>query len=539
MRTAYQLWTLICVALLGYFPSRLPAADWTQLGGSPARNNVSPAHDLPARWNVGRFDQKTGRWLGTGARNIKWVAKLGTESYGSPVVAGDKIFCTTNNGAGYLERFPSTVDLGCLLAFRRSDGALLWQHSTPKLGDDELDYPKQGMVSTPLVEGDRLWVVTNRAEVVCLDTEGFLDGENDGPFTSETVQASNESDVVWLFDMRQQLGVVPHEMASCSPTAVGDLLFVCTSNAAGDGPSIPAPEAPSFIALDRRTGKLVWADSSPDGNILHGQWASPAAAVIGGVPQVLFPGGDGWLYSFRADRGEHGRPVLLWRFDCNPKATVWRPGGGDRNNLIATPVVAGNRVYIATGREPQEGEGPADLWCIDPSGRGDVSPQLVVDRQGQSVPPQRFRAVDPDRGQRVIPNPKSAAVWHYRSGDLDGDGQVAFEETFHRTMGMVAVAEGLLIVGDYSGLVHCLDSRTGRRHWTYDAMSTIWASPLVADGKVFLGNEDGYLLVFALSPQLKLLAENDMGNCVFSTPVAVGDTLYVATRSHLVAIASE
>lgn len=516
------------------------AGDWPQLGGSSARNNVSAARGLPAEWNVGQFDHKTGQWLGQAARNIKWVAKLGTESYGTPVVAGDKVFCTTNNGAGHLARFPATVDLGCLLAFRRSDGALLWQHSARKLDDDELDYPKQGMVSTPLVEGDRLWVVTNRAEVVCLDTEGFLEGENDGPYTSEEVQAVEESDIVWRFDMREQLGVVPHEMASCSPTAVGDLLFVCTSNGVSDRQEdIPAPQAPSFIALEKRTGQLVWADNSPNGNILHGQWASPAAAVIEGVSQVLFPGGDGWLYSFRADRGEGGRPVLLWKFDCNPKAAVWRPGQGDRNNLIATPVVALGRVYIATGREPQQGEGQADLWCIDPTGRGDVSAELVVDRQGQPVPPRRFRAVDPERGERVIAHPNSAAVWHYAGADVDGDEQLAFHETFHRTMGMVAVANDLLIVGDYSGLVHCLDARTGRPHWTYDMMATIWASPLVADGKVFVGNEDGHVLVFALSPKLERLAENDMGNCVFSTPVAVGDTLYIATRSHLVAIAAQ
>src|SRR5262249_53306790 len=39
----------------------------------------------------------------------------------------------------------------------------------------------QGVCAAPLVEGERLWYVTNRGEVVCLDTKGFYDNEDDGP----------------------------------------------------------------------------------------------------------------------------------------------------------------------------------------------------------------------------------------------------------------------------------------------------------------------------------------------------------------------
>ena len=110
----------------------------------------------------------------------------------------------------------------------------------------------------------------------------------------------NEPDVVWRFDMIKELGVTPYSMSSCSVTAVGDLLLVNTSNGA-DCPHkrVPSPKAPSFIALDKLTGKLLWADNSPGNNILDGQWSSPAAAVLGGVPQAIFAGGDGWIYSFR------------------------------------------------------------------------------------------------------------------------------------------------------------------------------------------------------------------------------------------------
>ncbi len=509
---------------------------WTQLGGSSSRNNTPETDRLPVEWNVGEFDLRTGRWLGRGHENIRWVAKLGDSSYGSPVVAGGKVFCATNNGAAYLDRYPASVDLGCLLAFRQADGRFLWQHSAEKLkAGSSLDYENVGMCSTPLVEADRLWAVTNRAEVVCLDTEGFRDGQNDGPFFAEPSQAADESDVIWSFDMMGRLGVVPRYMCNCSVTAAGDLLLVCTSNGVdSSGDRVPAPEAPSFIALNKHTGGLVWADSSPDGNILNGQWASPAFAVLGGVPQAIFPGGDGWLYSFLAEPAGDGKPRLLWKFDCNPKRSEWDLG--DRNNLIATPVIHGGRIYIATGRDPEEGDGQGDLWCIDPTKTGDVSAELVVDRFGNAALPRRTRAVDDEAGETVRPNPNSAAVWHYRGHDADGDGRRRFEETMHRALGTVAVRDDLLVIGDYAGLVHCLDANTGRLHWTYDALAAIWGSPLIADGKIYLGDEDGDVAVLELAPKLNLLAENNVGDSVYSTPVAVRNVLYISTRSHLVAI---
>jgi len=538
-RAAAFILVLLMCALAEAGSAESGGGEWTQWGGSPSRNNTSDAKNLPVEWDVGKFHYRTGEWLGGAVKNIKWVAKLGSESYGSPVVAGGKVFCATNNDAGYLARYPAGVDLGCLLAFSQADGRFLWQHSAEKLKAGRwLDYPNQGICSTPLVEGNRLWVVTNRGEVVCLDTEGFRDRRNDGPFQSEPSEALDESDAIWYFPMMRELGIVQRYMCSCSVTAAGDLLLVCTSNGVdSSGESVPAPEAPSFIALDKHTGKLIWADSSPGANILSGQWASPASAVLGGVPQAIFAGGDGWLYSFLAEATDDGKARLLWKFDCNPKQSDW--DHGDRNNIIATPVICHDRVYIATGRDPEEGEGQGDLWCIDPSKRGDVSPELVVDREGNQVPPRRTKAVDEQAGETVRPNPNSAAVWHYSGRDANGDGRFDFEETMHRSMGTVAIKDNLLVIADYAGLVHCLDARTGTLHWNYDMLAAVWGSPLVADGKIYLGDEDGDVAVFELSNELNLLAENNMADSVYSAPVAVDGVLYISTRSRLVAIAAE
>ena len=117
------------------------------------------------------------------AKNIKWVARLGSQTYGNPVVAGGKVFVGTNNSGGWLKRYPADRrSWACLLCFDVKDGKFLWQHSSEKLPTGRVhDWPLQGICSAPLVEGDRLWFVTSRGEVRCLDTEGFHDGENDGP----------------------------------------------------------------------------------------------------------------------------------------------------------------------------------------------------------------------------------------------------------------------------------------------------------------------------------------------------------------------
>jgi outer membrane protein assembly factor BamB len=533
-----MLWSLALVAAL---PSEaVLAAEWNQWGGSPQRNNTPDTGSLPIDWAPGEFDPDTGAWDPSTSRNVAWMAALGSQSYGNPVVAGGQVYVGTNNGKGWLERYPAAVDLGCLLAFSAEDGSFLWQDSSEKLPTGRVhDWPLQGICCAPLVEGDRLWYVTSRGEVKCLDTRGFRDGENDGPFTAEKVQADDEADVVWVLDMMKELGVSQHNMCSCSVTSAGDFLFVNTSNGVDEGHlNLPNPDAPSFLCIDKRDGRVLWADGSPGAFVLHGQWSSPAYAELDGVPQVLFGGGDGWLYSFDA-RGDNGRSKLLWKFDCNPKESKYTLGGrADRNHIIGTPVVHDGLVYIAVGEDPEHGEGVGHLWCIDPSKRGDVSSELAVSLADPTAPLARRReqAVIKEQGEVARPNPNSAAVWHYPGFDADGNGKLAFEETMHRTCGTVAIKDGLLFVADFSGLFHCLDVKTGKPHWTHDMLAASWGSPLIADGKVYIGDEDGDITIFKLSAEQEIIAEINMGTSVYSTPVAVGDTLYIANKSHLFAI---
>ena len=468
---------IIGIILFATFDAR--SKETSMWGFTPSRNLVSDEKDLPEKW-----DPETGL-------NIKWRASLGSQTYAGPILIGGKVFVGTNNQG--LRNPKLTGDRGVIMAFRESDGEFLWQSTHTKLPSGRVnDWPQQGVCSAPFIEGDRLYYVSNRCEVVCIDTEGFLDGENDGAFKEEADASDIDADTIWIYDMMDELDVFPHNLATCSPVGAGDLLFVITSNGVDEGHiHIPSPFAPSFIALNKKTGELVWEDASPGENILHGQWSNPAYGVIAGIPQVIMPGGDGWVYSLEPETGK-----LIWKFDCNPKDSVWELGGrGTRNSIISTPVIYADRIYVGVGQDPEHGEGIGHLWAIDAMGKGDIT--------------------------------ESNAVWHFGNQD------------YNRTMSTVAIDDDLLYTADLSGFIYCLNAHTGEHYWTYDTFAAIWGSPFVADGKVYIGDEDGDVAVLKTGKQMELIFEVNMGSAVYTTPVAKDGVLYVASRNVLFAISEE
>lgn len=503
--------------------------DWPQLGGTSLRNATPFGRKIPTTWDID-----------SGA-DIKWSVELGSQTYGSPVIANRRVFISTNNGRGYLKRYPRNVDLGCVQCFDEASGKFLWQYSAEKLKTGRVhDWPITGIVSTPCVDGERLWFVSSRGEVVCLDTLGFYDGQNDGAFVEETVIADNEADIVWTFDMMDRLGISQHNMCTCSCVCYGETLFVVTGNGTDESHiNIPAPDAPDFIALDRRTGELLWKFEAPGIGSFHGSWSSPSCAVLGGKPQVLFPAGDGWLYSFDPKGDGNGGAKLLWEFDCNLKSNRFVPGGrGNRNPYVTAPVIYEGRVYVATGQDCEHGEGPGMLCCIDPTkytDGSDVSMESVKGRTGHILnrkEGQGFPATS------IEPNPKSAVIWRFAGKDLNNNGKLEFDEQMNRTVSPPTVSNGLVFLNDFSGLIHCLDAQTGGHQWQYDAWAAAWSTPLVVDGKVYCCDEDGDVAIFKASRTRTLIREMNMGNAIYSNPAVANNVLYIGTKSRLFAIHS-
>jgi outer membrane protein assembly factor BamB len=447
------------------------SGDWPMWGGTPDRNMVSSMKGLPTDWDI-----KT-------KKNVRWVAALGSQSYGNPIVAGGIVFVGTNNEAA---RDPKQAgDRGVLMAFSEKDGTFLWQQTHPKLESGRAnDWPFQGVASSPLVEGERLYYVSNRGVVWCLDAKGFTDGENDGPMTDEKLNGAKDADGIWAFDMMEEVGTYPHNLANSSPVIWGDLVFVSTSNGHDESHvNVPSPKAPAIIALNKTTGKLVWEDNSVEDRILHGQWSTPTVGRVGGVDMVVSGQGDGWVRGYEAATGKK-----LWEFDTNPKESVWPR---TRNEIIATPVIYQDVVYIANGQDPEHGEGVGHFYAIDATKRGNIT--------------------------------ESGRVFHF--------------DKIRRSVSTAAIANGLIFIPDFSGFFHCLDAKTGQEYWVHDLTSAIWGSAIVADGKVYLGNEDGDVVVMEASREKKVIATTTMGSAVYGTPVPANGALFIMNRNQLYALA--
>lgn len=490
---------------------RKVTGDWAMWGGNKSRNMVNRSTGISIDFKPATTPAK--------GKKVMWVAELGSQTYANPVVAEGMVIVGTNNGA---EKRPKHKgDKGCLMAFDGKTGEFMWQLTRDKLPDGRVnDWPEQGICSTPCVEDGRVYVVTNRCEVQCLDIKGFHDGKNNGPYKDETDTDKMDADIIWSLDMLEDLGVFPHNLATSSPVIHGDKIFITTSNGVDEAHlEIPSPRAPSFLAINKNTGEVVWEDNSPEDRILHGQWSSPAIGVVNGKGQVYMPGGDGWLYAFDADSNDK-QPKLLWKFDLNPKDSVWELGGaGTRNAIISTPVFKDNSVVLAVGQDPEHAEGVGHIYRMDATKTGDISP-MIEDGNGG------FKE-----------NPNSGQMWHF--GGIDKTGEVTGEKDgliFRRTLSTVSIDDGLVYAADLSGFIHCLDFATGERYWEHDTFSGIWGSTLVVDGKVFIGDEDGEMTILKTGKKEQKIAEKLFNSSVYSTPTIANGVLYVTDRARLYAI---
>ena len=469
------------------------------LGGSPSRNMVNLV-------DKGVLDDFAVRPRGK-EKNLKWSTSLGSRAFGGPIIAGGRIFVSTNNDK---PRDPTIKgDRGVVMCFRESDGKFLWQIVHDKLPDPDInDVRRFGVASTPCVEGDRFYYVSNRCELVCADVAGD--------------EKTGAGKIVWAYDMIKELNVFPCQLAISSPLVVGDLVYALTGNGvdASTG-KLPSPRAPALVAVNQKTGKLAWANDLPGANVMRGQWSSPAAATVGKTTQVLYAGGDGWMYGLEARTGK-----LLWKFDCNPrKAIPYKPGGGgEQCFIIATPVVYNNKCFIAVGQEPDDGgNGVGHLWCIDitktPKNKDkDLSP------------------VNDNFDPKAAVNKDSGLVWHH-GGPILPRPQDGREYVFGRTISSMVVHNGLVYAAELDGYLQCLDAKTGKKYWEYDFQESTWCSPCYVDGKVYIGTDGGDLHVFKAGKTLVHWKTIDVGQPIRVPPLAASGVLYINAGPTLFAFA--
>ena len=489
-----------------------PADDRPQWGERHSRNMVSDETGLPTSFEAGRRDGQTGNIDPDSTEGVRWVARLGTQTNGSPVVAEGKVLVGTNNGAPRDERIEG--DRGVLMCFDEADGRFLWQLVVPKMYEIKYsDWHFVGITSSPTVEDGRAYLLSNRCEVMCLDLEGMADG-NQGPYLDEGRHMApagepplepgpRDADILWLCDLVAEMGVRPHNASNCSILLDGNYLYVCTSNGVEWTHShVANPEAPTMVVVDKRNGKVIARDDFGLGTeIIHGQWSSPAMAGVNGKKCVVLGAGDGALYGFRALEPGLGpdprrRTENLWRFYGQPEAQtqdhVPLEHGFETQSYEVTsmPVFYKDRVYVGITQDPWHKGKTGWFVCVDATQTGDVT--------------------------------RSGLRWSY-----DGLG---------RCISTASIAGGLVYVADFDGRLHCLDAETGRCYWVHEAGEPIWGSTLVADGKIYLGTGRRQLWVLKAGKQLDVLEKIRMRDRVFTTPTAANGTLYVATEKHLYAV---
>jgi outer membrane protein assembly factor BamB len=481
------------------------AADQPQWGQAWSRNMVSAERDLPDS-----FDPKTGT-------NVKWVARLGTESYATPIVAGGRVYIGTNNQD---PRDPKhTADSGVLLCFDEQTGRFLWQLVVPKREEDIYhDWPKTGMASPVTVEGDRVYLVSNRGEVMCLDAEGMANG-NDGPYLDEgahmmprstnataplppsTPPGPKDADIIWLFDLTKGAGIWSHDGAHSSIIIQGDYLYLNSGTGVDNTHRvIRTPDAPSVVVLNKKTGQLIARDREHIApNIFHCTWSSPSIGEVNGRRLLFFGGGNGILYAFDLLQSTHAKEVetlhKVWELDFDPTAPkenihqYLQNRRESPSDFYGMPVFDHNRLYVAAGGDLWWGKNECWLKCIDPAGSGNLTNNVV---------------------------------WSYPLG--------------RHVLSTPAVYDGLVFIADCGRKIHCVDAATGKACWTQDIQGDVWASPMVADGKVYLGTRAGQFWIMKASREKQVLATIELGSPVSGTVTAANGVLYIPTMNRLYAV---
>ncbi len=233
----------------------------------------------------------------------------------------------------------------------------------------------------------------------------------------------------------------------------------------------------SFLAaFGAKDGRELWRVARTD----VPTWGTPTVHVVGGQPQIIVNGmRHAGAYDFKTGK------------------EVWKlSGGGDIP--VPTPVVSEGLIYITNAHGPM-----SPIYAIRDSAAGDIS--LAAGASSNT-----------------------SVAWSYAR-----DGGYMCTPLAYR---------GLVYIVKYNGILTVYDAKTGERKYQErlaGGTSAFTASPVAADGKVYLANEDGQVFVIKAGPAYELMTLNDMGAPVLSTPAISEGRLLFRTPQHLMAIGAK
>jgi len=247
-----------------------PAPDWPQWRG-PDRTGVSAETGLLTAWPAS----------GPG---VVWTAQNLGEGYGSLAVAGDRVFVQgLRNGQSIVS------------ALALADGRSLWSKNIGRGGDNDRG---PGPRSTPTVDADRLYVLTESGDLACLKHDGTM------VWQRNILREFNGRNIPWLI--------------SESPLVDGNRVIVS-----------PGGRGAGIVALDKMTGATIWRSTELSDEAAY---ASPIVADVQGVRTIMTYTAEAAV-GVRASDGK-----LMWKY---------RQAANNTAN-IATPVFFDNKVFYTS-----------------------------------------------------------------------------------------------------------------------------------------------------------------------------------------------
>ena len=413
---------------------------WPQWRG-PQMNGVAPHARPPVEWSE--------------TKNVRWKVAIPGKGSATPVVWGDRLYVLTAvpgekraaavvpppaaepPAAGSrppLSTPPEAIQKFMVLALRRSDGKVLWEHVVREELPHEGTHATGSWASASAVtDGDLVFAHFGSRGLYALDAGGRVLWEKD------------------LGDMRVKLAFGE----GSSPALGGGRLFVQWDH-----------EGDSFIvALDRKTGRELWRQKRDEKT----SWASPLLVDHAGRTQVV-TSATNKVRSYDAASGD-----LLWET------------AGMTQNAIPTPVSLDGLVILTSGFR-----GNALLAVKLAEARGDLAASRAV-------------AWKLDRDTPYVPSP-------------------------------LLYGEELYFLKGNNGLLSCYNARTGERIYgpeRLEGVPNVYASPVGADGRIYVAGREGQTAVVLRGPAFKLLATNTLEDGFDASPVAVDSELYLRGQRFL------
>ena len=350
-------------------------------------------------------------------------------------------------------------------------------------------------------------------------------------------------------------------LGHATPIIWEDKIFVLTATPAASG---ERRLAFTVLCLDRQTGKTLWSQVARN-DVPH-QEIQPTNSHSSGSPvtdgeHLIVPFGSYGLYCYdlqgsriwekdlgkvQVTWGEGSSPALagdvvivvqdneeasyVFAFDKRTGQELWKKPREEKSSWT-TPLVLnrGDKTQvIINGATAVRSYDPATgdvLWQC--SGLGvNVTPMVVVDET----------TVYAMSGQRT--SPMAMAIQLGGSGDLTGTAAVLWK--LNRGTPYAAsplLYDGLLyFVQHVTPILTCVDALTGKPHFAQqrlEGLTTVYASPIGINNRVYIAGLDGTTLVLEKSKELKVLASNKLDDSFAASPAVVGNELFLRGRSHL------